>query len=273
MASGLAAVEFIEFIETLATEISVEQSATATALADGLANVAETSFIEAGESTAFIGSEVYGTGDQAGEILTEETLDTIEESTLGEQQIQESFAAAQQDVALETQTQTEQIELQQFTPKLQETFDDEEETLFIQRRTSTPLEGLAPPLEEQRPRTSTFAREFSERNSLVTRPLRRLAGRVRTRFIYENLTSETEMEDVIVEDRQLQNLTQQAETSFVDELDVETEPSETVPKRTEPSQTVPKRTFVDELDELGVETEPSELFLKDCFLYLINILK
>ena len=81
------------------------------------------------------------------------------------------------------------------------------------------------------------------------------------------------MEDVIVEDRQLQNLTQQAETSFVDELDVETEPSETVPKRTEPSQTVPKRTFVDELDELGVETEPSKLFLKDCFLYLINILK
>ena len=94
MASGLAAVEFIEFIETLATEISVEQSATATALADGLANVAETSFIEAGESTAFTGSDVYGTGDQAGEILTEETLDTIKESTLGEQEIQESFAAA-----------------------------------------------------------------------------------------------------------------------------------------------------------------------------------
>ena len=199
----------------------------------------------------FVGTEVYGAGtgisEQAGEILAEETLDTIEESTVGGQQIEESFAAAQQDAAIETQpeislaqTTPEEIELQQFTPQLESA--DDEETIFIQPRTSTPAEGVARPLEEPRPRTSRFAREFFERNSLVTRPLRRLAGRARTRFIYENLPSHIEMDDIVVQDRQLQNLTRQAETSFVDELDVATEPSETVPK--------PQRTFEDVGDEL-----------------------
>ena len=250
MATGLAAVELIEFVESLATEIAVEQSANATALIDGLANVAETSFVEAGENAAFVGTEVYGAGtgisEQAGEILAEETLDTIEESTVGGQQIEESFAAAQQDAALETQPvisleqAPEEIELQQFTPQSETIFADDQETAFIQPRTSTPAEGVARPLEEPRPRTSRFAREFFERNSLVTRPLRRLAGRARTRFIYENLPSHIEMDDIVVQDRQLQNLTRQAETSFVDELDVES--SETVPK--------PQRTFEDVDDEL-----------------------
>ena len=53
MATGVAAVELIEFVESLATEIAVEQSANATAILDGLANVAETSFVEAGENAAF----------------------------------------------------------------------------------------------------------------------------------------------------------------------------------------------------------------------------
>ena len=114
------------------------------------------SFVEAGENAAFVGTEVYGAGtgisEQAGEILAEETLDTVEESTLGEQQIQESFAAAQQDAALETQSQTlieqaapEQIELQQFTQQPETIFDDDQETLLIQPRTSTPQKGVAPP--------------------------------------------------------------------------------------------------------------------------------
>ena len=41
MATGLAAVELVEFVESLATEVAIEQSANATALLDGMANVAE----------------------------------------------------------------------------------------------------------------------------------------------------------------------------------------------------------------------------------------
>ena len=101
MATGVLAVELAEFIETsidaILTESAIESSTTS-ALADGLGTVAETSFIEEGESAAFISSEVYGIGtsEQAGEIIASETLDAAEESVLEEQNLQESIAAAQQ---------------------------------------------------------------------------------------------------------------------------------------------------------------------------------
>ena len=112
MASAALTLELAEFIETSLAELtefgeSVIQSSTTSALADGLGGVAETSFIE-GESAAFISSEVYGVGtsEQAGELIASETLDAAEQSVLEEQNLQESIAAAQQDVAVETAAQS-----------------------------------------------------------------------------------------------------------------------------------------------------------------------
>ena len=270
MASAALTLELAELTETSVAELtefgeSVIQSSTTSALADGLGGVAETSFI-AGESAAFISSEVYGVGtsEQAGELIASETLDAAEQPVLEEQNLQESIAAAQQDVAVETaaQSATEtapaEIEMQEFLPstqQLQDFLQEDEETLFItDRRTSTPEQITSPPPS----RPSTFARDFFRRNSLITRPLRTLRGTARSRFVYKEIPSDIEMNDIVIQDKQMQQL---KETSFIQDV-------ETVPKRRGVSlideldvEIVPKRRGVSVLQELDVETVPEDRFV------------
>ena len=275
MASVGLTIELAELIETSLAELtefgeSVLQSSTTSALADGLGGVAETSFIE-GENAAFLSSSVYGVGtsEQAGELIATETLDAAEQSVLEEQNIQETIATAEQDVAVETaseratvtapaqieitETAPAEIEMQEFLPSPQQLGDileEDEETIFINdKRTSTPELITSP----RRTRTDTFARQFFRRNSLITRPLRTLRGTTRSRFVYEEIPSDIEMNDIVLQDKQIQQL---KESSFIEDV-------QTVPKRPggliDTSETVPKRvSFADELD---VETIPEDRFV------------
>ena len=135
--------------------------------------------------------------------------------------------------------------------QLQDILEEDEETVFINdKRTSTPELITSP----RATRSDTFAREFFRRNSLITRPLRTLRGTARSRFIYQEIPSDIEMNDIVLQDKQMQQL---KETSFIEDV-------QTVPKRRgvgliDTSETVPKRvSFVDELD---VETVPEDRFV------------
>ena len=126
--------------------------------------------------------------------------------------------------------------------------------LFItDRKTSTPEPITSP-------RPSTFAREFVGRNSLINRPLRTLRGTVRSRYVYQEMPNTIEMDDIVIQDKQMQDIATPSKTSFIDEHDVET-----VPKR--PFVSIDLDESVTELDdafsnELPIEEEDIPTFIQ-----------
>ena len=98
----------------------------------------------------------------------------------------------------------------------------EDETIFTIPRQSTPIvefdEGLTPSQ-----RTTEIAKRFFERNSLITRPLRTLAGRIRNRMVIENIPSDIEMSDLIIQDKSLDEVSVEilAETNIDTEIDTD----------------------------------------------------
>ena len=151
------AIPLVELTDTIVT-VLVE-----TAVAESLATetIAETSFIEAGESVAYLSSDVSGTSisEQAAEQVTQETItETVENSIL-----EDTYGAAEQSTygtygaATEQIEMPEEIEMQHISEIVG--WDDwldaemEEETIFTIPRQSTPIVDLTkvlPQVKEQR---------------------------------------------------------------------------------------------------------------------------
>ena len=203
------AIPLVELADTIVTEL-VE-----TAVAESLATetIAETSIIEAGESVAYLSTDVSGTSisEQAVvEQITQETITETAESSI----LEDTYGAAEQSTYGTYGAATEQIEMSEEieTQHISEIvgWDDwldvdaemEDETIFTIPRQSTPIVEFDEDLTPSQ-RTTEIAKRFFERNSLITRPLRTLAGRVRSRMVMENIPSDIEMSDLIIQDKSL----------------------------------------------------------------------
>ena len=162
------AIPLAELADTIVTEL-VE-----TAVANSLAakTIAETSFIEAGESVAYLSTDVSGTSisEQAVEQITQETITETTESSI----LEDTYGAADQSTygtygaATEQIEMPEEIEMQHISEIVG--WDDwldvdaemEDETIFTIPRQSTPIvefdEGLTPSQ-----RTTEIAKRFFEK--------------------------------------------------------------------------------------------------------------